>query len=83
MVDQPNRRGTGMTDPGIGGPFNAVAVVTGAFDHPWIAPMTAARVQVSLGRELSIHLAQDTAPPLRGKKPPDPRPDGAPHAPCG
>lgn len=82
-VDQVDRRSPTMAGARVSRPFDAVAGMTGPFDHTRITTVTAAGVEVLLPGDVTLRIPHNPALGLRGKKPPGQRHGGGRYARSG
>ena len=76
QVDQLDRGWAAVADAVVTGSFDAVGVVAGSFDDPWVGPVPALGVEVLFAGDVGHNLGEDVFPVLRGERPPGQRPGG-------
>ena len=76
MVDQADRGGSGVADAVVTGSFDAVGVMAGSFDDPWVSAVAAPGVEMRFPGDVGHDFGEDSFLVLRGERPPGRRPGG-------
>ena len=76
QVDQPDRGWAAVAGAVVTGAFDAVGVMAGSFDDPWVRAVAAPGVEVLFPGDAGQDTGKDAFLPLRGERPPGQRPGG-------
>lgn len=76
MVDQADRGWPVVAGAAVIGALDAVGVVAGALDDPWVGAVAALGIEVLGPGDVFLDLGEDAFPLVRGERPPGRRPGG-------